>query len=268
MVMKNNLYRIILVAVFVTAISSCEKELEVYNAGEGLNFIYESAGDTVKNYSFVYVSSALMQDTIWLNVETIGPLSDKTRQFEFEQVQTGSDDALSGTHYVPFNDPGLQNYYAIPSGKSTASVPVVLKRDASLKTSMVNLLISIKSNENFKLTNPDRNRMKIVFTDQLGKPSCWAYYCSAYFGEYGPVKHQWLIEQTGNKWDDDYLSNVLGFTSSTVYQNGTNANYDSGYCAYLSQALTVRLDAYNAERTAQGLEVLKESDGTVVSFNN
>jgi len=253
-------------AVFGAALPSCEKELEVYKAGEGLNFIYETTGDTVKNYSFVYVSSTLTQDTVWLKVETIGPLSDKVRQFEFEQILTGSGDAISGTHYVPFNDASLKNFYVIPSGKSTASVPVVLKRHASLKTTMVNLAIRIKSDETFKLINPDRNRMKIIFTDQLGKPSCWAYYCTAYFGEYGPVKHQWLIEQTGNKWDDDYLSNVLGFTSSTVYQNGNNSNYDSGYCSYLSQALALKLEEYNAERISKGLDVLKEADGTEVSF--
>ncbi|MDD2425909.1 MAG: DUF4843 domain-containing protein [Bacteroidales bacterium] len=264
--MKNYLYLFLIFAALNAALSSCEKELEVYNAGEGLNFLYENAGDTIRNYSFVYVSSTLVQDTIWLNVETIGPLSDKDRSFEFEQIQTGSGDAVSGTHYIPFNDTGLKNFYVIPSGKSKASVPVVLKRDVSLKTTVINLAIRIKSNETFKLFNPDRNRMTIVYTDQLSQPSCWAHYCTTYFGEYGPVKHQWLIEQTKNKWDDDYLSNVLGFTSSTVSQNGTNSNYDSGYCDYLSQALTVRLDAYNADRISRGLDVLKEADGRVVSF--
>jgi hypothetical protein len=264
--MKNSLFKYLTFAAILYIASSCEKKLEVFNAGGGLNFYYTTAGDTLLNYSFVYGPSTAITDTIWLKVETIGPLFNEEREITIAQENTGINDAVAGTHYVAFNDVAVKKYYFMPANKSLDSIPVILKRDASLKSKSVNLLICIKTNNDFNLVSPEKSSLKIVFTDQLARPNRWAYYCSAYFGDYGPVKHQWLIEQTGNKWDDDYLSNVLGFTSSSTYENGTNSNYDAGYCNYLSQALMNKLTAYNAARTAQGLDVLKEADGTVVAF--
>lgn len=264
--MKNKFFGYIALVAIVAALSACEKSQEVYHAGNGLNFFYENASDTLRDYSFVYGPSAAMTDTIWVKTETIGPLSDKAREIAFEQVLTNGKNAVAGTDYIAFDDTSIKSYYSIPAGKAIASVPVIIKRTATLKTSSVTLLIRIKNNEYFKLTNPQRSTVKIVFTDQLSKPSRWAYYCSAYFGTYGPVKHQFLIEQTGKKWDDDYLSNVLGFTSSSTYTNGTNSNYDDGFCSYLEQVLAQKLAVYNAARTAQGLGVLKEADGTIVTL--
>lgn len=263
---KYSIYTIF-AAVIVTTLSSCEKNLEVYHYPDnGLNFYYESAGDTVKNFSFVYGPMTRTIDTVWVKVETVGFITDKDRDFTFEQVQTAGTNAVVGKHYVAFDDASVKSYYNIPAGKSQARVPIIVKRDASLKTSSVNLLIKVKNNENFKIANPSRCATKIIVTDQLAKPTCWAYYAEGYFGTYGPVKHQFLIEQTGKKWDDEYLSNVLGFTSSSSWENGTNSNYDGGYCDYLAKALYKKLEAYNAARTAQGLEVLKEADGTVVAI--
>ena len=71
-----------------------------------------------------------------------------------------------------------------------------------------------------------------------------------YYGEYGPVKHQFLIDQTGEPWDDEYI---------VALHDG-----DSAYLEYLMAKMQNQLDALNAERVAQGLDVLKEADGTEV----
>ncbi len=265
--MKNNtkLFKLnyfAFVVIVAVALGACENDLEVFNAGNGLNFYYTNESDTLLHYSFVYGSSTATEDTVWLDIETIGPLSNQDQQITLEQVQTGTDDAVAGTHYVAFDSNSLQSYYMAPANKSKVSVPVILLRDASLKQSSVNLLIRIKYDDYFKLGDPDRRSVQIVFTDKLSKPGNWAIYCNYFFGTYGPVKHQWLIDQTSNKWDDEYLYNVLGFTSS----NGINSNYNAEYCSYLSQALSIQLAEYNTIRLGQGLEVLKEEDGTIVSF--
>jgi hypothetical protein len=266
--MKNKFLKYFALAAVIAVMSACERDLEKYNAGSGLNFYYQNSSDTLVTYSFVYGSTVATSDTVWLKVQTMGFLSDEDREINVEQIATGISDAVAGTHYLSFDDASLKSYYIMPAGKSLDSIPVVLLRDASLKDTSVNLLIKIKTNSEFTLVNSDKNTVQVVFTDKLSKPSCWAYYAEGYFGTYGPVKHQWLIEQTGEKWDDDYLYNVLGFTSSMDWSDGTNAHYDSGYCSYLSTALTKKLDAYNAARTAAGLDVLKEADGTVVSLSS
>ncbi|MEA5006874.1 MAG: DUF4843 domain-containing protein [Rikenellaceae bacterium] len=264
--MKKSIYKYLIFSALIYIASSCEKTPEVYDAGSGLNFYYTSTSDTLLSYSFVYGPSSMLTDTVWVKVETMGPLSDRDREITIVQQMTGKDDAVAGTHYVSFNDASLKKYYFMRANRSRDSIPVVLKRDGSLKENSYNLMIRIESNKDFKLISKERNGVRIVLTDQLARPSRWAIYCSAYFGDYGPVKHKWMIEQTGKKWDDDYLNNVLGFTSSDDYETGVNDNYDGGYCSYLSQSLVNKLSEYNAGRLAQGLDVLKEADGTVVAF--
>ena len=75
---------------------------------------------------------------------------------------------------------------------------------------------------------------------------------SDYFGVYGVVKHQFLIEQTGKKWDDEYIESLI--------------KGDSNYLKYLVRKMSARLSEVNAERTAKGLDVLKEADGTIVEI--
>ncbi|MDR0544891.1 MAG: DUF4843 domain-containing protein [Odoribacteraceae bacterium] len=247
---------------FVAALllSSCEKELELYSAGAGLNFYYAAPGDTLASYSFIYGSPTAVQDTVWLELETIGVPADRDRPVTIEQALTGSNDAQPGAHYIPFDDASLRDAYVVTAGQTRARVPVIVKRDASLQTRQVTLLARIKPNEEFPLVNPGRNRVKILFSDQLEKPESWN--ASAYlfpFGAYGPVKHRFMIEQTGEKWDNDYFINVLGIVKDNPYYN---SNYDNAYCDYLLGVLRRLLEEYNAGRP----EPLKEADGTPVSF--
>ncbi len=265
--MKNKILTYLTLAVIIATLSACEKSLEVYDAGNGLTFYYEvpayaSPIDTITiSYSFVYAGSSVTRDTIWVPVETIGKLSDVDRTISIEQIETSGVNAVAGTHYIAFDDASLAAYYVVEAGQTMASIPVVLLRDASLKTEDVTLLIQIQKNDDFTLTKPDRNTLKITFSDQLVKPNNWAYYATRYFGDYGPVKHQWLIDITGNKWDYDYLYDI-GFTDT-----GYSPNSDSGYLTYLAEYLSRKLAEYNTERTSQGLDVLMEEDGTIVSFD-
>jgi hypothetical protein len=49
---------------------------------------------------------------------------------------------------------------------------------------------------------------------------------------------------------------------------GSYENVDMGYTAYLSNFYTNRLVELNRDRREQGLDVLKEDDGTIVQFVN
>ena len=165
---------------------------------------------------------------------------------------------MAGRHYVSFSDPSLATYYTIPAGKARTKIPVVLLRDASLQSQTVTLRFSIQANENFQNGYPEFQTRTLTFTDQLAEPSEWinlelpypAYPQYTYFGKWGPVKHKFLIDETGEKWDDDYIKQLL--------------EGDSGYLTYMIRKMSKRLDAVNAERQAQGLDVLKEADGTPV----
>lgn len=268
--MKHCKY-LICAIVAIVGMTSCEKDLPLYDTDTcRLNFYYglssrSSYRETLSQalYSFVYGEADRQRDTLWYEVETMGFVYDKDRPVSLEQIPSGGKDAVPGTHYVPFNDPSLASFYVIPAGKARTKLPIVIIRDGSLKTESVTLKFSIKENEYFVQGYPEYATRTLTFTDQLAEPSKWNYQyptawegyymCLAdYFGEYGLVKHQFLINETGKKWDDEYIDQLI--------------NGDSNYLTYIVRKMSKRLDEVNAERLAQGLDVLREADGTPVEI--
>ena len=259
--MRLKIIKYFLVIAVIAAFASCEKNLQPYNSGSGLNFLYPTPEDTLINYSFALGSPAAIVDTVWLDVETIGPVSDANREVALEQVLTGVNDAEPGKHYVPFSDPNIKRRFIIPAQQTKARLPIALKRDASLKASTYSLKLRIKPNESFTFSNPTRSGLRISLNDQLAKPVSWGTIAtSTYLGAYGVVQHAWLREQTGEDWDNDYIL-TLGFTAT-----GTNANFDTQYALFLRSELKKRLAAYNAAQIAAGKDVLKEANGVAVTF--
>ena len=92
---------------------------------------------------------------------------------------------------------------------------------------------------------------EITFTDMLTKPDAWGAAMNWYFGEYGKVKHQFMIDVTGEKWDDDYINSFIN---------------DYGYVTYLKSKLRTALDEENARRRAAGLGDLCEENGMLINW--
>lgn len=254
----------------LASLASCEKDLPVYNDSTNrLNFYYDISSTKYfrselarSAYSFVYGSEEAVDDTLWFEVETMGFVTDYDRPISLEQVEVAdANNAVAGKHYQGFDTPSLQKFYVIPAGKARTKIPVVLLRDASLKSESVTLKFAIKPNEYFSHGYELYQKRFIEFTDQLSEPSYWNYNYGDedyawgfwnYFGTYGIVKHQFLIEQNGEKWDDDYIKSLM--------------DGDSAYLTFLAQKMAQRLEEVNAERAAQGEGPLCEADGTPVSF--
>lgn len=277
--MMKKMFKICCTVVIALVITACENDLELFNDPTcRLNFYYANAvavkdfkDEFAKtNYSFVYSGMGLEKDTIWLEVESMGFVSDHDRPITLEQVDTaGVTQAVPGKHYVAFNDPAIASYYVMPAGKARTKLPVVLLRDKSLSEESVVLKIQIKSNEYFQAGYDVFQSRSITFTDRLSMPNNWekgypipglesyfpayANYLYYFIGRWGQVKHQFLIEQTGQKWDDDYIESLM--------------TGDDSYLSYLAQKMAQVLAQVNAERQAQGLGVLCEADGTPVSMD-
>ncbi len=263
---------VIMSLITMSFLSSCEKDLPLYDDPTcRLNFYYQSVSSTEdfdaslagQTYSFVYSGENVVRDTIWVDVETMGFTSDKDRPVELQQLDTTANMAVAGRHYVAFDDPSLADYYKIPAGQARASLPIVLLRDESLKDTSVVLKFGFKETDYFKHGYPVFQARSITFTDRLAEPANWnkAYHpypnypsisisFSNYFGAYGVVKHQFLINKTGNAWDDDYIDELM--------------TGDSNYLYYMMQKMQKLLAEENASRAERGLEPLTEADGTVV----
>jgi hypothetical protein len=267
----KRLINLIFAMTLLLAMASCEKDLPLYSDSTcRLNFYYglDSRADfdsalAVSSFSFVYGGSDVARDTMWFKVQTMGFVSDQDRPISLVQVDTTANKAVAGKHFVAFDDPSIAEYYKIPAGKAMTSIPVILLRDASLKDTSVVLKFRFKDNEYFTKGYDEYQTRVIVFTDRMAEPAKWNYpypyygtytiRLASFFGTYGVVKHQFLIDHTGKKWDDDFIEQLM--------------TGDSNYLQYLAQKMRADLVTLNAERAAKGLGDLSEADGTPVSFD-
>lgn len=261
--MKKHYKSLLIAAMALLLTTSCEKDLDVFHQDTSwINwfFHYEEDGylfneqTTHDYYSFVYEGSGVTADTLWYEVQTTGFVADHDRPIALKQIQVaGANNAVAGIHYVDFDDPVVRRFYVAPAGKPRFKVPIVVLRDASLKTSDVVLKITFQANDDFEVGYSDFSVRTITLSDRLTMPTSWNNSMfTYYFGAYGPVKHRFMIDATGEKWDNDYIDKLIGG--------------DSGYISFVQQSLRKKLSVLNQQRASQGLAPLAEDDGTVVSF--
>lgn len=214
---------------------ACSEETLVYDDVARLQFGPEPSGmyvtylnfaDTLKAYTFVYEPTSVLQDTLYFDLYTIGGPSEIDRPFKLEQVQVPDTlNAVAGTHYIGFNDNRVAGLYVIKAGEVHLRVPVVTLRDPSLKENGVMLKIQVVQNEHFEPGDPRLTWRKGIITDRLTRPAAWDDAMERfYWGAYSEVKHAWMVEVTGERWDQEYMQEVqsdfanLSFWISTLKQ--------------------------------------------------
>lgn len=269
--MKKLLQYIFTICIASLTLLSCTEELYVYSMQENrLGFYINPGQDTVQRFSFVYLNSSITTDTVWVQLNTSGHVTDYDRPFELEQVPATANDtdneditnnadvinAVAGQHYISFDDSSIKQHLVIKAGENSVKVPLVLKRDESLQTSKVYLKLKLKENEHFKESFIEDRSFVIESSDMLVKPVEWGGAIEYYFsGTYGPVKLRFMIDCATWTLDDKWFA-----------KHFSGWNIDMGYTGYLSSFFTDELIKLNKERVAQGLDVLKEEDGTIVQF--
>lgn len=269
----KSIYKLIMgAAALLPVLASCEQDLPVYSDETNrLNFYYSiNSYETFKpalsesSYSFVYGADTRTRDTLWFDIETMGKLRNFDRPVRITQVDTTGVMAIPGTHYVPFDSPELAPYYVVKANQARARIPIIILRDPSLKNEVVTLKFRITPNDYFQNGYAQYQTRLLTFSDMLSKPSKWDYgfpgpygtwtiSVTDYFGVYGQVKHKFLIEHTGEAWDDTFIERLM--------------TGDSNYLYYLSAKMKEELNTENEQREEQGLDPLAEADGTPVSFD-
>lgn len=256
-------------------LAACDEKLTPYSEETcWLGFDMKNSADTLVFRTFIYSEPQAETDTVWIPLKTIGKVVDYDRPVKLVQLPVKDSCAVSGKHFVAFDDAALHSCYMIPAGKTRAQIPVVLKRDVSLKEDKVLIEIAVGENEYFFPSFVSPKRIYVWVTDQLERPSFWTTAEGATLntkiGIYDPVLHQFLIDATGEKWDDEYIAS-LGLTKgylntswgpTMTYWDDLGPNYDANYLNYLVSRLQEALKQENAARANRGEEPLKRSDGT------
>lgn len=263
--MKFYKFIFLIMVASVFGLTSCEQTS--ISAYEGKPYIafYDSAQQyrlCVQTYqnNFYYMPSSVTRDTVWVRLQALGnmPSTDchiRLRAYHNTTVSSLQelDDAESGVHFVPFDDPEMQKLLVFHANKLTDSVPVILLRDASLKKVGRRLTLRIESTEEVSAADlrPDSamdHATVVIYTaDCLTQPTKWDMYF--FLGGYGQIKHDFIIRHSGKKWDDNFISSLT--SSEQVY-----------YLYKFRNELTIE----NEERKKNGLPPLAEEDGTAVTF--
>lgn len=212
--------KILTLAVLTTALTACKKDqYYLYNDIARLQFgppvgqLYYSPADmadTLKPYTFYYEPAAVLQDTVFFDIYAIGGTSGQDRAYTLEQVMLeGEENAVAGVHYKAFDDASLKNAYVIKAGEVHAFAPVIVLRDASLKNKSVKLQLQVKANDQFQPGEIRKLWRRVELADQLSQPAAWNSTATTYYwGKYSQVKHSFMVEQTGEKWDQDFLTEI------------------------------------------------------------
>lgn len=229
--------------------SACKKDIPAtYSGPEYLEFDYAyDIKEVPAGYAtFYYKDSTVKFDTVYFAVHALGTVPTKTsyirfRAFKDTAAAPAYPDAVAGVHYVPFDDAGMLAQMKMEAGQVQASVPVVLKRDPSLKDSVYQLRFTIDYSDDFEPGNSNHTEAIVYISDRLSQPSNWT--SSFFLGAYGTVKHQFIIAQSGERWDADFISTLT-----------SNSSLQSYYLFKFTQALK----EVNAARIAAGLTELRE----------
>lgn len=262
--MKFLLYIVILAAISAGFVS-CEKvSVEPYHDQPYISF-YDSSFQyrlCVQTYqhNFYYDSSIVKRDTVWIKLQSFGKVPDKDchiklRAYHNTTVSTLQklDDAVSGVHFVPFDSEEMKRLLVFHAGKMTDTVPVILLRDPSIKEVGRRLTLRLENSDDINVADqmPDstlEHTCVVIYTaDCLTQPTKWGF--DFFLGTYGQVKHDFMIRHSKETWDDDFIASLT-------------SNLQIYYLYKFRNELTLE----NDERKKKGLDVLKEKDGTPVTF--
>lgn len=246
----------IIALIALSSIYACKQdEYYLYNDVKRLQFgpditrIYQTnynLADTVKRQTFYYTPEK-QTDTVYFDIYAIGGKTDHDRTFTLKQIEReGENSAIPGVHYQAFTDAKSKELYTIKAGAVHKRIPIVLFKDASLKENTYILHFEIQEDENFKLGEKSNIWRRLETTDRLSKPDAWASTIQTQLlGTYSVRKHQFLIETTGDKWDQEFISGI------------SLAELD-----YYKAIMTMAVLNYNKTNT----ESLKDENGLEIKF--
>lgn len=204
----------------------------------------QMADTAAASFTFVYEAPAVLRDTVYVRLNTIGGITDQDRKVTLEQVTeydvtyvrdpvtnkiTDSTvkekpfKAVPGKHYVPLNDPSMQSLLVIRANKAFDSLPIILLRDTSLKSNAYRLRLKVVANEVFAIGETKAVEKTLLFSDRLERFVSWStdtYTSPAYniFGKYSVAKHQFMIDVLKVKIDEAWYKAIAAAQATAHYR--------------------------------------------------
>lgn len=191
--MKNRIL-VIALAAAMAALFGCEKG-EKYDYRGGNQIYFAAAADST-TYSFAVKSSTMFEDVAMIPVAVSGLAADRDREIKIEVLQQGTtarpgQQLADGGHYHIGTT-------ILKAGEIETNVPVTVFRQQDIDGSEVVVWLRIVPDGEFLGQMGEEFLVhKFKINDILTKPTNWDSYIRRYFGEYGPVKYQFIIDMLG-----------------------------------------------------------------------
>lgn len=259
-----NIAKYLILLVFAGAIFSCEEKLEVWNSDVNrIGFKFDSRLDSITAFTFLYHPTSSDIDTIWVDLITFGLVENFDRPVKIEQISTDDDNlqAEPGKHYISLDDPLIAKHLNVPAGSNKASIPIVVKRDPSLKNGKYYIKLKVVKNEYFDLSFPKDNEKIIEISDIIRKPQYWNSPVEREFaGQYGDEKYKFMIDVATWTLDEKW------------FEDNFRYGFDQGYVSYLSKYFSEKLKELNRQLQSEGKGFLREkpvagaTEGVLVQF--
>lgn len=226
----------------------------------------QMTGSQEQRYNFVYKDrESVHRDTVYLTVQTMGNLSEAERKIALEQIpeyditykydNKGNlqdstmtekpNKAIPGIHYVAMDAEEMQPLLVVKSRAVYVKIPVILLRDTSLRQEEKRLCLKLVETDDFKLGESSQLSRVVVLGDKLLRPQEWDSWYERQFGKYSERKHEFMIEVTQEKVDDDWFKLL---------------RKDAAKISYVRNKLKAELLKYNndPQNLAEGLAPMRE----------
>lgn len=184
MIMKN--YILLLIA-FFTLVACSEDELDVYQAGNYLNFVKNPQADSLFISFFFHPDKEEIE--IPIELELTGRILEEDKEIKI------SVDELSN---VTEDDVVFPDKFVFRANKTVDTVYVTIKKTPKLDSDTCKLVLNIEDNFNFKRGKLTYCKSKIYFTSTVSKPDWWdSDIEKAYLGEFSAAKYTLFCQVTG-----------------------------------------------------------------------
>lgn len=256
--------------VFAWLLWSCSEEYMSFHGTDRIQF--KTATDEV--YTFVYSPQSVQEDTLIIDIVSVGEVVNYDRTINLEQVTKEwkyiydeeepskvvdsiyvdmEYPAIAGTHYEVLGENGK---LVLARGQNVLRLPVVVKRkDMGLRQNARYLILKLLPSDDFGAGEVMRLQKRVIISDKLECPSRWKNpegYPVVYFGPWSEVKHRFMIDVTQQKWDNDFLKYI-------------SSGYDVAILrSYYRQKVKQALIDYN--NNPANNPPLKDENGNVVVF--
>jgi hypothetical protein len=146
------------------------------------------------------------KDTLWIPVQILGNPASDNKAITIEKAPGSDLTAIEGVHY------NLMNTYAMPTGKVSTLLPVVVYRTPDMESAAVSFKLQLKENENFALGITAKSAIKVNI-GYMQKPATWGEFSgsnwagySGNFGTWTKTKYKLILDALYNPVGDTTVS--------------------------------------------------------------